>query len=81
MTDLFSLFLPGPVEHFITSHLRGPGKNCSVPLLSDSEEKGLCACEVSFNLEIVVKRENNTEQKQWSQFKDHRSKSLRKESL
>jgi len=33
---------------------------------------------LSFNLEIVVKRENNTEQKQYSQFKDHRSKKLKK---
>lgn len=36
---------------------------------------------LSFNLEIVVKMENNTEQKQWSQLKDHHSKSLGKGSL
>lgn len=46
------------------------GKKAFVPL------RGL-----SFNLEIVVKMENNTEQKQWSQLKDHHSESLGKWSL
>lgn len=77
------LLLPGPVEYCITSHLRSPEKNCCVPLLSDLEKKQAFVPMrgLSFNLEIVVKMENNTEQKQWSQLKDHHSKSLGKGSL
>lgn len=55
---------------------------CTTFVWLGEKKKNFCASEgLSFNLEIVVKMENNTEQKQLRQLKDHHSKSLGKGSL